>query len=285
MRAFRQPGTFAKAARPGEAAAGNPRRGEPATLFVLSMFRYSGSQLASLPPPYAALLSEVRREAEQLANRLFASQFLVVFEVWSQQCCYSSPGAASLLGYENNELNMNLLYGAIHPDDLPAVLRASTLASEFLQLYGPVLGQAEAGAVPPCFSVDYRLRCQPGHYLHVLRQNFIIAQDGQGHPLATASLFTDITAHKNTVDVRFNLDHPDFAGWLAARRGKREEDELSSREQEILALILAGETNAQIAKKLFISYFTVKTHRRNIQRKIKSKNVSQRLAHLGAGMV
>lgn len=243
------------------------------------------SPAPGLPPAHAGLLEAVRQEAMQMANRLFASQFLVVFELWRQQCCYSSPGIAGLLGYEADELSLSLLYAAIHPEDLPAVIRASALASEFLQLHGLVPGQSTAAPVPPCFSVDYRLRCRAGHYLHVLRQNFIIAQDAAGRPLATASLFTDITAHKNTVDVRFSLDHPDFASWLAARKGKREEDELSSREQEILALILAGETNAAIAEKLFISYFTVKTHRRNIQRKIKSKNVSQRLAHLGAGMV
>ena len=230
----------------------------------------------------AGWLANVQREAAQVARRLFASQFLVVFEVWGQQCCYRSSGTARLLGYEAEALTLELFYQAIHPDDLAAVMRASLLASEFLQLCGP---RAEAGGAPPCFSIDYRLRCQGGHYLHVLRQNFIMAHDAQGHPLATASLFTDITAHKNTVDVRFSLDHPDFASWLAQRRGKREEDELSSREQEILALILAGETNAGIAEKLFISYFTVKTHRRNIQRKIKSNNISQRLAHLGAGMV
>jgi DNA-binding CsgD family transcriptional regulator len=231
----------------------------------------------------AEWLAGVQREAAHMASHLFASQFLVVFEVWGQQCCYRSPGTARLLGYAAEALTLELLYQAIHPDDLAAVMRASLLASEYLQLCGPATG-ADAGS-PPCFSIDYRLRCQGGHYLHVLRQNFILAYDAQGHPLATASLFTDITAHKNTVDVRFGLDHPGFASWLAQRRGKREEDELSSREQEILALILAGETNAAIAEKLFISYFTVKTHRRNIQRKIKSNNISQRLAHLGAGMV
>lgn len=232
----------------------------------------------------AERLAGVPRQAAQVARHLFASQCLVVFEVWGQQCCYCSPGTARLLGYEAGALTLELLYQAIHPDDLAAVMRASLLASEFLQLCGP-LAEGAAESPPPCFSIDYRLRCRGGHYLHVLRQNFIMAHDAQGHPLATASLFTDISAHKNTVDVRFGLDHPDFAGWLAQRRGKREEDELSSREQEILALILAGETNAGIAEKLFISYFTVKTHRRNIQRKIKSNNISQRLAHLGAGMV
>jgi DNA-binding CsgD family transcriptional regulator len=236
--------------------------------------------VASLLPP-DTLLREVRREAEQLAKRLFSSQFLVVFEVWRQQCCYSSPNMSKLLGYEAEQLSLELLYRAIHPDDLAAVMRASELATEFLQQCAP----NEADNAPPCFSVDYRLRCLGGQYLHMLRQNFIIAQDEQGRPLATASLFTDITAHKSTADVRFSLDHPGFASWLAQRKGKREEDELSDREQEILTLILAGETNAAIADKLFISYFTVKTHRRNIQRKIKSKNISQRLAHLGLGII
>jgi DNA-binding CsgD family transcriptional regulator len=240
--------------------------------------------LAGLSPVPPTLLAGVRREAEQLAQRLFASQFLVVFEVWRQQCCYSSPGATRLLGYEASELSLELLYQAIHPADLAAVMRGSELASEFLQQREPSAADGDEPA-PPCFSIDYRLRCRAGHYLHVLRQNFIIAQDEQGRPLATASLFTDITAHKNTEDVRFSLDRPEFASWLAARKGKREEDELSSREQEILRLILAGETNAAIAEKLFISYFTVKTHRRNIQRKIKSRNISQRLAHLQVGLV
>jgi DNA-binding CsgD family transcriptional regulator len=235
-----------------------------------------------MPTPPTALLAGVRREAEQLAQRLFASQFMVVFEVWGQQCCYSSPSTSRLLGYDASELSLLLLYQAIHPDDLAPVTRASALASEFLQQCG--FG-ADDELMPPCFSIDYRLRSRAGNYLHVLRQNFIIARDEQGRPLATASLFTDITAHKNTEDVRFSLDRPEFASWLAARKGKREEDELSSREQEILRLILAGETNAAIAEKLYISYFTVKTHRRNIQRKIKSNNISQRLAHLGVGIV
>ena len=231
----------------------------------------------ALPPPTPG---SVRQAAEQLASRLFASQFLVVFEVWQQQCCYSSPGTSRLLGYAPEQLSLTQLYEATHPDDRPAVGQAAVLASEFLRQCGPA-----PALPPPCFSIDYRLRCQAGHSLRVLRQNFILAQDARGHPLATASLFTDITAHKTTADVRFSLDHPDFPAWLAARKGKRADDELSDREQEILALILAGETNAAIAEKLFISYFTVKTHRRNIQRKIKSNDISQRLAHLGLGMV
>ncbi len=54
----------------------------------------------------------------------------------------------------------------------------------------------------------------------------------------------------------------------------KSKNNLSRREQEILALVSVGETNDEIAEKLFISRHTVKTHLYKIFRKI---NVSNRL--------
>ncbi|MDO7852478.1 LuxR C-terminal-related transcriptional regulator [Hymenobacter convexus] len=222
-------------------------------------------------------------EALRLASCLLPSQFLVAFDLWEQRCCYASPQAETLLGYSSEQMSLALLYDAIHPDDLPLVTRASELAMEFMQL----TGQPAAAARPPFpigFSIDYRLRCRNGHYRRVLRHNFVLAHSETGHPLITGSLFTDITGHKTSSDVRFSLDHPDFAQWLRTRKGERERtgDELSIREQEILARMLAGETTAAIADSLFISYFTVKTHRRNILRKMKANG--SRLAPLDADL-
>lgn len=45
-------------------------------------------------------------------------------------------------------------------------------------------------------------------------------------------------------------------------------DILSEREKEIVANVVRGLTNQEIADKLFISVFTVTTHRRNIARKL-----------------
>jgi two-component system nitrate/nitrite response regulator NarL len=46
------------------------------------------------------------------------------------------------------------------------------------------------------------------------------------------------------------------------------QDNLSTRETEILKLIGTGLTNKEIAKRLYISFYTVETHRKNIVRKL-----------------
>jgi DNA-binding NarL/FixJ family response regulator len=45
-------------------------------------------------------------------------------------------------------------------------------------------------------------------------------------------------------------------------------EDLSARERQVLSLIVAGASRSDIAKKLFISPETVKTHRKNIMRKL-----------------
>ncbi|MEO5942402.1 MAG: response regulator transcription factor [Ferruginibacter sp.] len=50
--------------------------------------------------------------------------------------------------------------------------------------------------------------------------------------------------------------------------------ELSPREKEILGLIAEGYTNPQIAKKIFLSSFTVDSHRKNLLAKLQVKNTA-----------
>lgn len=50
------------------------------------------------------------------------------------------------------------------------------------------------------------------------------------------------------------------------------EDPLSERELEVLALLASGKTNSEIARDLFVSVGTVKSHTGNIYRKLDTKN-------------
>ncbi len=50
---------------------------------------------------------------------------------------------------------------------------------------------------------------------------------------------------------------------------------ISAREKEILFMVASGITSSQIAKKLFLSKFTVNNHRKNLLQKLNVKNVAE----------
>jgi ATP/maltotriose-dependent transcriptional regulator MalT len=55
------------------------------------------------------------------------------------------------------------------------------------------------------------------------------------------------------------------------------EDPLSERELEVLALLASGKTNSEVARDLFVSVGTVKSHTGNIYRKLGARNRAQAL--------
>jgi DNA-binding NarL/FixJ family response regulator len=58
------------------------------------------------------------------------------------------------------------------------------------------------------------------------------------------------------------------------KSSKTELPVLTSREKEILGLIAEGYTNPQIAEKIFLSQFTVDSHRKNLLAKLNVKNTA-----------
>ena len=58
------------------------------------------------------------------------------------------------------------------------------------------------------------------------------------------------------------------------KSSKAQMPELSPREKEILGLIAEGYTNPQIAEKIFLSPFTVDSHRKNLLAKLNIKNTA-----------
>ena len=58
------------------------------------------------------------------------------------------------------------------------------------------------------------------------------------------------------------------------RSSRAELPVLTAREKEILSLIAEGYTNPQIAAKIFLSSFTVDSHRKNLLAKLNVKNTA-----------
>jgi ATP/maltotriose-dependent transcriptional regulator MalT len=74
---------------------------------------------------------------------------------------------------------------------------------------------------------------------------------------------------------------PEAEGDVAERRrGARNQldDALSGRELEVLNLLASGRTNSEVARDLFLSVGTVKSHTNNIYRKLGARNRAGALA-------
>ena len=65
------------------------------------------------------------------------------------------------------------------------------------------------------------------------------------------------------------------AACLARRAG----ESLTRREQQILALIAAGATGTEVARRLYISPLTVRKHRENLMRKLEVHNTAELVAY------
>lgn len=80
------------------------------------------------------------------------------------------------------------------------------------------------------------------------------------------------------ITINADVSDPDQAIFLIKKklnfRFEINNQKLSLRELEILGLIMQGFTNEAISEKLFISYETVRTHRKHILQKTGAKNTA-----------
>jgi len=153
---------------------------------------------------------------------------------------YESPAAALILGYNPGELAGKDALGMVHADD------TSTIARELTEL------AANPGATG---SAEARVRHRDGTWriVEAVGKNLLHDPDVNGIIID----YRDITERR----------------WQEQARGQRaaaaaERFDLTESEQEVLALILEGKSNRQVAERLVISPSTVKFHVGHILRKL-----------------
>lgn len=82
---------------------------------------------------------------------------------------------------------------------------------------------------------------------------------------ATLSLYDD---HLHVTDDLASIKEKVINALQLSSEDNDDKENLSSREKEIISLVVKGLTNNEIADKLFLSVHTVMTHRRNIAKKL-----------------
>jgi DNA-binding CsgD family transcriptional regulator len=129
------------------------------------------------------------------------------------------------------------------------------------------------------FSVNFRVNTDRDKGFHIL-EHFIVSEvDEQGSPLLLTGICLNIDLFKTNNLINFSIAEYSRENGLVTLSqdiyypGKGQE--LTRRECEITRLICEGKSNAYISQKLFISYPTAKTHRKNIYEKTSCSNPAE----------
>jgi len=170
---------------------------------------------------------------------------------------YESPAAALILGYNPGEMADKGALGMVHPDDV------SSLARELSDLAANPGGTGRA---------ETRVRHRDGTWriMEGVGKNLVHDPNVGGIVFD----FRDVTERR----------HEEQAGeQRAACRAAAAKFDLTKSETEVLALIVTGESNRQVAERLVISRSTVKFHVGNILRKLGVTNRTEAAAKVLRG--
>ncbi len=197
------------------------------------------------------------------------NQYFAVFDMLHMKTLFVSQGSIKMLGVQPDDLTSYHLKEATHPDDLKrhelGIVKVFKIAHDlFVAKKGELL-----------ISSNFRLRIPGGNYLNQLVQCYLFFSPGPFETVYMIDLHTDISWCKKIK----NGFHYYLGKDLSYFRYPDEELLMSGnifteREFEIIRLIKEGLDSERIAEKLFLSKYTVNTHRRNILHKTGKAQIS-----------
>lgn len=197
-------------------------------------------------------------------------QFFLVFDVIRMKIEFTSQRSLQMLGIKHEVLNPYHFKEATHPDDLTrnelGITKIFKIAHElFIAKKGEML-----------ISSNFRFRNITGTYSNQLVQIYLFYKAVPNETVYMLNINTDIEWGKRMkhgyhyylgTDMSF-FKYPDQELLMIGNI-------FSDREFQIIKLIESGMSSVQIAKKLFVSTFTINTHRRNILDKTGKAHISE----------
>ncbi|MPT32071.1 MAG: LuxR family transcriptional regulator [Chryseobacterium sp.] len=160
----------------------------------------------------------------------------------------------------------------VHPDDLNFVIAAEKMCLEKMLEIDGFAYQQELKS-----SYCFRMKTETGKYQMFHHQAIHTLKDQDGKLLQAVNIHTNIshlvTENPYTALVSGIGNRRDFHQMHYEEKKELPQNILTKREIEILGYIAKGYSSTQISEKLNISYYTARTHRKNILIKIDSKNV------------
>jgi len=201
-----------------------------------------------------------------------------VFLVKEQRFLFVSSNAEPITGYTADRFvqgGMLFMMSTLLPEEYIIGQQIHKRAAELLAPLPPVCKMSSH------LQYEQRVRVADGSYRWSRLQLFPLMLDADGLPYAFWGLSTDVTDIKQNKQMDWQLSYIDADGRYRHHSGSLPENpkpvtmqQLSTREQQVLRLIVEGKTSKAIAQTLNISENTAKAHRKNILKKAHARNAT-----------
>ncbi|MGI9531622.1 LuxR C-terminal-related transcriptional regulator, partial [Lutimonas sp.] len=208
---------------------------------------------------------------DQISQFFAAGSFYYyIFNFATLKIEYVSENVKEVLEIEPEDLSLETLLGSYHPDDLDKLHDKEKTASEFL-----------FKQIPPDHIIDYkvvytnRVLTKSGKCKTILHQAKAISTTEDGRIMKVIGVHADISYLEAPIDHKISFISYKHESYFSLPTGEKKlsfKSKFSAREIEVIKSISNGNTVEEIAKLLFISEHTVRTHRKNILKKADVKN-------------
>ena len=196
--------------------------------------------------------------------------YYIVFNIPETTFEIISEELTEVLGYKPGEMTVPFFISKIHPEDQPWFLNFENKVREFF-------GKLNAKQVPHYkVRYDYRIRKKNGDYIRIMQQVTILQFTGENNIIRTLITHTDISHIKKDGAPALSFiglnGEPSYINVQV--KNLFAEEVVTSREKEILNLLVKGYDSKTISRELYISKQTVDTHRKNLLRKTGCDNTA-----------
>lgn len=196
-------------------------------------------------------------------------QFFYLGDLLKLKILYASKRSLDMIGVPSKNFDAQTFINKIHPDERSRLFKGR---AKFTQISEELMALKKKHIL---FSANFRSQNNSGGYSNLLHQSFFFYCE-VNKSVYLLKIHTNIDwyiKNKNGFQFYIGEDLSYFNYPTEELLGKG--NLFSNCEFEIIKLIDQGLSTKEIAQKLFISIFTVNTHRRNIINKTEKSKISE----------
>jgi DNA-binding CsgD family transcriptional regulator len=203
------------------------------------------------------------------------NQFFYIADIIQMKVLFTSKRSTQMIGIEPTEVSPYHFMECTHPQELQRLNRGR---AKTIKLAQDIFIAGEGNTI---FSTNLRMRTPGGEYSDFLIQGYLYFTTIPYKTVFYLKIHTNIDGFKK---IKHGF-HYYIGNDLSFLRYPDEEllnmgNVFSDREFEIIKLIESGMSTEQIAEKLFLSPYTVNTHRGNILRKTGKSHIFELINEL-----